>query len=63
MESPVTSPPETARLGSLEESLPPLLTPKGGPPHKLSSAWAFWAQKKVKKATGGVALGMKAPCA
>ncbi len=46
-------PPTTVRLGSLEVSLPPLLTPKGGPLHKLSSAWAFWAQKKIKKATGG----------
>ncbi len=47
------SPHEIVRLGSLEVVLPPLLTPKGGPFHKLSSAWAFWAQKKVKKAVGG----------
>ena len=53
--SPPAAPGATVRLGSLEVALPPLLAPRpadGSPPHPLHSAWAFWAQKKLKRTPG-----------
>lgn len=58
-ESPLADPSTSViRLGSVEVAVPPLLKTRGAggtPAHKLQSAWAFWAQKKVSKRAGAAA--------
>jgi translation initiation factor 4E len=45
---------ERVKLGrEYETTLPPMLIPKTGQPlHSLNTPWAFWTQKKVKRAPG-----------